>query len=115
MCLCQLSFTICLFPDPIKSLRTSLPGKLRLAPRAHACSPGWHGFQLLLLLYCVNRQVAPLRVRPADVADLQKLFARGIAKSRGQGPLELTKEAVLQLESYTFPGNIKASIAAAQT
>ena len=51
-------------------------------------------------------------MRPADVADLQKLFARGIAKSRGQGPLELTKEAVLQLESYTFPGNIKASISA---
>ena len=54
-------------------------------------------------------QVAPLRVRPADIADLQKLFARNVAKSRGQGTLELTKEAVLQLESYTFPGNIKAS------
>ena len=52
-------------------------------------------------------QVAPLRVRPADVADLQKLFVRGIAKSRGQGSLALTPEAVLQLESYSFPGNIK--------
>lgn len=52
-------------------------------------------------------QVAPLRVRPADVADLQKFFVRGIAKSRGQGPLALTPEAVLQLESYSFPGNIK--------
>lgn len=52
-------------------------------------------------------QVAPLRVRPADVADLQKLFVRGIAKARGQGSLTLTPEAVLQLESYSFPGNIK--------
>ena len=52
-------------------------------------------------------QVAPLRVRPADIADLQKLFVRGIAKSRGQGSLTLTPEAVLQLESYSFPGNIK--------
>ena len=52
-------------------------------------------------------QVAPLRVRPGDVADLQKLFVRGIAKSRGQGSLTLTPEAVLQLESYSFPGNIK--------
>ncbi|KAL0019848.1 hypothetical protein WJX79_006536 [Trebouxia sp. C0005] len=52
-------------------------------------------------------KVAPLRVRPADVADLQKLFVRGIAKSRGQGSLALTPEAVLQLESYSFPGNIK--------
>ncbi|DBB11723.1 TPA: hypothetical protein ACH3X3_005889 [Trebouxia sp. C0006] len=54
-----------------------------------------------------NGKVAPLRVRPADVADLQKLFVRGIAKSRGQGSLALTPEAVLQLESYSFPGNIK--------
>lgn len=53
-------------------------------------------------------QVPPLRVRPADVADLQKLFARGIAKTRGQASLTLTPEAVLQLESYNFPGNIKA-------
>ena len=55
-------------------------------------------------------QVAPLRVRPADVADLQKLFVRGIAKSRGQGSLALTPEAVLQLESYSFPGNIKVRV-----
>ena len=41
------------------------------------------------------------------MADLQKLFVRGIAKSRGQGSLTLTPEAVLQLESYSFPGNIK--------
>ena len=56
---------------------------------------------------CDAVQVAPLRVRPADVADLQGLFVRGIAKSRGQGSLTLTPEAVLQLESYSFPGNIK--------
>ena len=55
-------------------------------------------------------QVAPLRVRPADVADLQKLFVRGIAKTRGQGSLALTPEAVLQLESYSFPGNIKVCV-----
>ena len=54
-------------------------------------------------------QVAPLRLRPADVAEFGKLFVRGIAKSRWQGPLELTPEAVLQLESYRFPGNIKVS------
>ncbi|KAL3157783.1 hypothetical protein ABBQ32_012207 [Trebouxia sp. C0010 RCD-2024] len=52
-------------------------------------------------------KMAPLRVRPADVADLQRLFVRGVAMSRGQGSLSLTPEAVLQLESYSFPGNIK--------
>ena len=30
---------ICLYPAPIKSLRTSLPGELRLA--LHAPNPGW--------------------------------------------------------------------------
>ena len=40
--------TICLFPTPIKSLRRSLPGKLRLAP--HAPSPvHMHTFCLLPL------------------------------------------------------------------
>ena len=42
-----LTFTICLFPTPIKSLRTSLPGKLRLAP--HAPIPGWHALLLSFL------------------------------------------------------------------
>ena len=40
-----------LFPAPIKSLRTSLPGELRLAP--HAPLPGWH---LLLLLFSKRPQ-----------------------------------------------------------
>ena len=34
-----LTSTICLFPAPIKSLRLSLPGELRIA--LHAPSPGW--------------------------------------------------------------------------
>ena len=33
---------------PYQVFRTSLPGEVRLAP--HAPSPGWHAFQLLLLL-----------------------------------------------------------------
>ena len=36
------TLTICLLHAPVKSLRTSLPGELRLAP--HAPSPGWHAF-----------------------------------------------------------------------
>ena len=31
-----------LFPAPVKLLRNSLPGELKLAP--HAPSPGWHSF-----------------------------------------------------------------------
>ena len=37
-CVCLMF--VCLFLAPIKNLRTSLPGKLRLAPQAP--SPGWH-------------------------------------------------------------------------
>ena len=43
-----LTFAICLFPAPVKSLRASLPGELRLA--LHAPSPAWHAICLLLLL-----------------------------------------------------------------
>ena len=39
---CLLTFTICLFPAPIKSLGTSLSGELRLAP--HSPNPGWQAF-----------------------------------------------------------------------
>ena len=35
-----LTAIICLLPAPTKSLGTSLPGELRLAP--HAPGPGWH-------------------------------------------------------------------------
>ena len=43
-----LTFIICLFSAPIKSLRTSLPGELRLAP--YALSLDWHTFPLSLLV-----------------------------------------------------------------
>ena len=54
-------------------------------------------------------QIAPLRVRPADIADLQAYFARLISLRRGQGPVQLTQDAVKHLESYSFPGNIQVS------
>ena len=46
-----LTFTICLFPAPVKSLRLSMPGELRFAP--HAPSPGWHAVFLLLIITTV--------------------------------------------------------------
>ena len=44
-------------PTPINSLRTSLPGELRLAP--HAPSPGWHASLLLLLLSLEDVETKP--------------------------------------------------------
>ncbi|KAG2445993.1 hypothetical protein HXX76_000596 [Chlamydomonas incerta] len=69
-------------------------------------------------------KVPPLRLRPADVKDLQKYFLSQLARRRahaaaGSGGgtaaggaratprLELTPAALRQLESYTWPGNIK--------
>ena len=49
-----------LFPVPIKSLRTSLPGELRLAPRAP--SPGWHASLLLSLLILLCLIPQPSRI-----------------------------------------------------
>ena len=51
---CQLSiwfcltFISCLFPTPIRSLRTSLPGELRIA--SYAPSPGWHVFLIVVFV-----------------------------------------------------------------
>ena len=59
VCIQLQTFTLCLFLAPIKSLRTSLPGELRLAP--HAPSPGWHAL-LLLLLLSTTKQVSVLPV-----------------------------------------------------
>ena len=53
---CLMS-TMCLFPAHTKSLRTSLPGKLRLAP--HAPSPGWHALLAFLLLVTYTDVAAP--------------------------------------------------------
>lgn len=50
-------------------------------------------------------QVPPLRVRPADILDLERYFLRVISKRSGV-KLTLTPEAERQLISYTFPNNI---------
>lgn len=56
---------------------------------------------VLLLL----AQVPPLRVRPADIIDLERYFMRVLSKQRGVR-LTLTGEAERQLVAYTFPNNI---------
>ena len=43
-----LTFTICLFPAPIKSLKTCRPGELSLASLAP--TPDWQAFQLTWLV-----------------------------------------------------------------
>ena len=35
-------------PAPVKFLKTSLPGELRLAP--HTPSPGWHAFVIIAII-----------------------------------------------------------------
>ena len=52
-------------------------------------------------------QVSPLRVRPADVADMAVYFSRQLSKRSAVRQLGLTSGAVRQLESYDFPNNIQ--------
>lgn len=51
-------------------------------------------------------QVPPLRVRPADVVDMQEFMLRDISRRRGLGSITLAPEAVRRLEAYAFPDNI---------
>ena len=56
-----LTFDMCLFATPIKTLRKVLPGELRLAP--YAPSPGWHAFQVMLSISAkVTAGVRPRRL-----------------------------------------------------
>lgn len=50
--------------------------------------------------------VPPLRVRPADILDLQRWYLKDIARTTGV-KLSLTPEAERQLQAYSFPGNIE--------
>lgn len=73
-------------------------------------APSYFYLSLKRLLYPITPtplQVAPLRVRPADIADFQRYFLRDKGSRRGGGPRpKLTPEALRRLESYQFPGNI---------
>lgn len=50
-------------------------------------------------------QVPPLRVRPADILDLERYYMRVISKEQGV-KLTLTQEAERALLAYSFPENI---------
>ena len=67
-----LMFTICLFPAPINSLTTRLPGKLGVAP--HAPSPGWHAFCYITLYDGLLLQAGEY-IQPAHPSDMQEAHA----------------------------------------
>ncbi len=55
------------------------------------------------------KQVPPLRLRTADVADLARYFVGQAAKRKGLARIILTADAIRHLESYAFPNNIQVS------
>lgn len=59
-------------------------------------------------------KVPPLRLRPADIADMAVYFSRQLAKRSAVRQLGLTSGAVRQLESYDFPNNIQVPPAVGQ-
>ena len=61
----------------------------------------------VILTSLVCPQVPPLRVRPADVADMAVYFSRQLSRRSAVRQMGLTSGAVRQLESYDFPNNIQ--------
>ncbi len=57
-------------------------------------------------------QVPPLRVRPADILDLQSYFLRRLSQRSGRR-LVVSEDAARQLEGYSFPGNTRVGCALA--
>ena len=83
----------------------SVPELYRPLPQPHA------------LCVCGVRclQVPPLRVRPRDISSLQRFFLHELQKQRanlgggaggGGSQVQLTPDAVRQLEAYSYPLNI---------
>ena len=65
---------------------------------------------LVRVCECPCLQVPPLRVRPRDIRSLQRFFLHELQKQRADlgsgGPVQLTDDAVRQLEAYSYPLNI---------
>jgi hypothetical protein len=86
-----------------------------LASRARVLAPAETRVPRLEAVATIIK-VPPLRVRPADVGPLAKLFLREIARDAGTAPIALTAAALRQLEAHTFPDNVaelKAAVARA--
>ena len=77
------------------------------AAQTGAQQPSQQRAMTVILTSLVCPQVPPLRVRPADVADMAVYFSRQLSKRSAVRQLGLTSGAVRQLESYDFPNNIQ--------
>lgn len=79
---------------------------LKRRKRAQKCIFGCHSKGPRPLRAPLHVQVPPLRVRPADIIDLQRYFLRKIGQRTGKR-IALSREAERQLEGYSFPGNTR--------
>lgn len=62
---------------------------------------------LFYRLNVVRIHVPPLRERRADVKTLARQFLQTYAAKHGRPVLKIDKEALLLLETYDFPGNVR--------
>lgn len=78
---------------------------------AEAVRKGEFREDLYYRLLGLNIQLPPLRERGNDILVLAKHFLQQGAKTRGNKPLELSKEAKTKLLSYHYPGNVRELMA----
>jgi transcriptional regulator with PAS, ATPase and Fis domain len=62
---------------------------------------------LFFRLNVVRIELPPLRERQADISELSEHFLRFFAAKHGRGNFILAKEAIIVLQKYDFPGNIR--------
>lgn len=58
-------------------------------------------------LNVVPLQVPSLRERREDIPELARLFLKRLALSRGRRPLTFSNDALVMLQSYDWPGNVR--------
>ena len=72
-----------------------------------ACAKGLFRADLYDRLNVLPLSLPPLRARRGDIAPLAKHFLAQAARGNGRPSVHLAEEAVLALERYAFPGNVR--------
>jgi len=73
----------------------------------HAIEIGEFREDLYYRLNVINLEIPPLRSRPDDIAVLSKYFLEKFSNREGRAELSLSNKALVALEAYHFPGNVR--------
>jgi DNA-binding NtrC family response regulator len=78
-----------------------------LRPLAEEVKAGRFRGDLFYRIQGIQLDVPPLRARQADLAPLVEYFVAQLAAKHGVSPVKMSREALIALKAYAWPGNIR--------